>query len=91
MHELVHARQSKGYGFWRWISRFVGESGCRLAIERKGYRETIRAYRAMGMSDHSLRSYADDVPGKFIKSYFIRGRRMKKAVRKHMEGIILRP
>lgn len=91
MHELVHANQSKTYGFWKWVSRYVASARFRFAMEAQAYRETCRAYRAMGLSERNVRNYADDLPNRFIKSYWILNRRMRKDVRKHMERIVLLP
>ncbi len=87
MHELVHARQYRGIK--RFLPRYVADSRFRFAVETHAYRETCRAYRAMGLSERSIKAYAEDLPNRFIKSYWILGRRMRKAVRRYMERIVV--
>ena len=88
-HEYVHARQHRGYkGF---LARYVFDSRFRWAVEAQAYRESVRAYRAMGRTEPALREYAENLPGRFIKNYVIGGRRMRKGVRRHMPGIVMLP
>lgn len=91
MHELVHANQSRAYGFKRWLGYYIGSARFRFAMEAQAYRETCRAYRVMGRSERSIGEYAARLPNRFVKSYFIVGRRMRKDVRKWMPGIVVMP
>ena len=89
MHELVHARQYRYYT--AFLARYIADSRFRFAMEAQAYRETIRAYRSMRYSETALKKHARDLPRRFIKSYWILGRRMKKAVIRYMGAIVLKP
>ena len=91
MHELTHALEAAAVGFWKWVSKYVLDSRYRFAVESQGYRSSIRAWRAMGVSERGLQDYADDLPGRFVKSYWILGRGMRKEVRRHMPRIVMMP
>lgn len=91
MHELTHALEAAAVGFARWVSLYVFDSRYRFSVESQGYRSSVRAWRAMGITEGALRDYANDLPGRFIKSYWILGRRMRKDVRKNMPRIVMMP
>ena len=89
MHELVHARQYRYYT--AFLTRYVADARFRWAMETQAYRETIRAHRSMRFSESSVKKYASGLPSRFVKSYWILSRRMRKDVRKYMGKIVLTP
>lgn len=55
-HEYVHARQWRGYRMF--LVRYALSKWFRWAVECQGYREHIRAWRAMGVPEDKLEAYA---------------------------------
>ena len=85
-HELVHALQ------WRGLKRFgrnyVFSARFRWAVETQAYRESCRAYRAMGLAEAAVQEYASAVPARLIKGYAILNKRLRKDIHRVMPDII---
>ena len=88
-HEYVHALQWRGeraFGL-----RYAFDQRYRWAAETQAYRESCRAYRAVGFGKATMRRYARRVPGRYIKGYLVTGARLRAAIRREMVPILLQP
>lgn len=88
-HELVHARQHRGLA--RFIWRYLADSTFRWAVEAQAYRETVRAWRAMGRDAETLRGISKSVTSSILKrgSYFILGRKLRRQIKSKTPAIVL--
>lgn len=88
-HELVHALQWKSLRAFG--VRYVFDERFRFAVECQAYRETVRAFRAMGLHEQAVQDYADGVPDDFVKGYAITDRGLRNDIRNAMTDVILTP
>jgi len=85
-HERVHGRQRLRLGHAKFDVSYAS-ARIRVARETPAYRESIRLYRAMGVTKKELKSYAAWVPRALRESYLI-GALDYSNVRKHVLDVL---
>lgn len=87
-HERVHYRQKRRYGYARFDAKYVFDPRFIIAMETPAYRETLRAFRAMGASEEGLENYARRVDNILWDLYPTVRMLDRREVRKHVTRVM---
>lgn len=76
-HEMLHARQWRGYGRNKFRTRYLFWTRWRWAIEVQAYSESVRILVALGANDETLTEYIASRSDVLWNSYALKGLRRK--------------